>query len=199
MFLPLKALLFYFNYAAKFLSKMFREEKVERIRYPRYINKNSSKIENYSESRALAYQNIIKNKKKLNILEDIEQYFNLSNNDSVILTNLRIIHIENKSSSPLVRIIELESIYFIDNTSPGQNLKLFYFDDNYTKIIENEENLLDENYYFKYKFTRKTHLALKIFEVRSNGCNKDFEKLNKIYDWLKESYPYKLTKKSFHN
>jgi len=200
MLWPLKLLLVSVNVFAKYLSKHLRgDEGRKMIRYPRYINKNTSKIENYSESRALAYQNIIKNKKDLNILEDIEHYFNLSTNDSVILTNLRLIYIENKHKDSAVKIIELESIYYIDNSNPGNNIKLFYFDENYTKSIVNKENLHDENYYFKHNFTRKLHLGLKIFELKANGNNKDLEKLNKIYVWVKENYPYKQTKKSLIN
>ena len=64
MLFPFKLMLVSFNLFSKFFTRLIGiDEKIAMIRYPRYINKNTSKIENYSESRALAYQNIIKNKK----------------------------------------------------------------------------------------------------------------------------------------
>ena len=193
IFFPLRLLLITTNFISKILSKSLKEERIDKIRPPRYINKSSSKIDNYSESRALAYQNLIKNKKKLNIFEDIEHYFNLAD-ESIILTNLRLIYVENNKNTTTVKFIELESIFYIDDSNPGIKLKLFYFDENYTKFEINENNLNNENYFFKYKFTRKNHLSLKIFEICSKGSNKDFQKLIKIYDLLREKYPYKLTK-----
>ena len=197
---PLKCLFSPFLVVSNYLSNYLKEEENKKmIRYPRYISKNTTKIEHYSESRALANQDILKNKKNLNILEDIENYYNLSNNDSVILTNLRLIYVDNRSREPAIKIIEFESIYYIDYSIHSRVIKLFYFDENYTKSTVNKENLNDETYYFKFNFKRKLHLALKMFELKANGFEKDIEKLNKIYEFVKENYPFKMTKKSLIN
>ena len=61
---------------------------IKKIRPTRYINKSTSRIEEYSEARALAYEQIIRNKAQLHTSEEIENYFNINVTESIIITKL---------------------------------------------------------------------------------------------------------------
>jgi hypothetical protein len=64
---------------------------------------------------------------------------------------------------------------------------VFYFDEDITKIEENEENLRDENYCFKDRLRKKNHLCLKVLEITNNN-RKDKSKLMKFYQIIKEKH-----------
>ncbi len=188
VFYPLKVFVEFSEYFNKLMYR--REEyKMKKIRSSRYINKNSCKIEEYSETRALAYEKLIKNKKQLNVLEEIENYFNLNSKESIILTNSRIIHINTKNQSFELKSINLNSIFFffIEDVSNSNVLKIFYYDDKTNQNLLNKinQNISEVDSCMMFNSRKKDNLCLKILILHSrSSINKS--SLNNIYDALKE-------------
>lgn len=93
----------------------------------------------------------------MNILEEIENYFSLNNNESIILTNLRIIYVyPNKTSRDKIdradrdqnfylHSIILNSIFFYsyEEKNSLSSLKIFYYDE------KTEDNLIEYINYIK--------------------------------------------------
>jgi hypothetical protein len=141
---------------------------------------------------------LIRNKRFLNILEEIENYFNLNNNESIILTNLRIIYVypnkEVKDQNFNLNSINLNSIFYFsyEETNSKCMLKIFHYDEktgqNLLKLINDELNNqtspevdMCDNGIIYYNARKKNNLCLKLLTIEtSRKRNKNV--LKNIYD-----------------
>jgi hypothetical protein len=178
VYLPLRvSLLLIDNISNIFYYNLRNKYKARKIRPTRYINRITCKIEEYSETIALAYEKLIKNKNSLNTTEDIENYFNFNYNESIIFTNLRLIYCyPNRNNS--ITSVNLSSIYYF-NFEEKKNfaiLKIYYYDEGVAnRLMESinykfrRNNELDENSYFIINFIKKNHLCLKMISLKSSS------------------------------
>jgi hypothetical protein len=179
-YLPFRVLLLLIDSVSNiFYNNLRNKYKPRKIRPTRYINRISCKIEEYSETIALAYEKLIKNKNSLNTTEDIENYFNFNYNESIIFTNLRLIYcFPNRKDNSIISI-NLSSIYYF-NFEEKKNfavLKIYYYDEEIgNRMIENvnykvnrRNNELDDNSFFNISFRKKNHLCLKMISMRSSS------------------------------
>jgi hypothetical protein len=138
---------------------------------------------------------LIKNKKILNIFEEIENYFNLISNESVIITNLRLIYAYPSNKAYNLLSINLDSVYYINIFEFDQisSLIIFYFDEDTIKnkisrISNKKEDIkgndaMIDNIYTYFKNIKKNNFCLKQIKIESRNYKNTYT-LRNIYNAL---------------